>query len=82
MTLTSLDYKVITPYLFLSVWACVLLLVDLFIPKDRKGIITAPFSIIAYLHSDIAVTLRDGIPQFGFVNGSVSDLYQIGRAHV
>ena len=38
MSLTSLDYKVITPYLFLSVWASILLLVDLFIPKERKGI--------------------------------------------
>ena len=38
MTLTSTDYEVLTPYILLTVWACILLLVDLFIPKSRKGI--------------------------------------------
>jgi NADH-quinone oxidoreductase subunit N len=38
MTLTALDYEILKPYILLTVWACVLLLVDLFIPKDRKGI--------------------------------------------
>lgn len=38
MTLTSQDFQVLTPYILLTVWACVLLLVDLFIPKGRKGI--------------------------------------------
>src|SRR5215204_3090581 len=38
MTLTSTDYEVLTPYILLTVWACILLLVDLFIPKGRKGI--------------------------------------------
>jgi NADH-quinone oxidoreductase subunit N len=38
MTLTPTDYKVLTPYMILTVWASVLLLVDLFIPKSRKGI--------------------------------------------
>jgi NADH-quinone oxidoreductase subunit N len=32
------DYEVLKPYILLTVWACVLLLVDLFIPKGRKGI--------------------------------------------
>ena len=38
MTLTSADYATVWPLIFLSVWACALLLVDLFIPKERKGI--------------------------------------------
>jgi len=38
MTLSSQDYQVLTPYILLTVWACILLLVDLFIPKGRKGI--------------------------------------------
>jgi proton-translocating NADH-quinone oxidoreductase, chain N len=38
MTLTDLSFSTIWPFTFLTVWACVLLLVDLFIPKERKGI--------------------------------------------
>lgn len=38
MTLAELNTPVIGPFAFLTVWACVLLLVDLFIPKERKGI--------------------------------------------
>jgi NADH-quinone oxidoreductase subunit N len=41
MTLTPQDFQVLTPYILLTVWACVLLLVDLFIPKDRKGIMAS-----------------------------------------
>jgi len=59
MTLTSLDYKVLTPYIILTVWACVLLLVDLFIPKDRKGI-TALLSALG-----LAVTLGFTLSQIG-----------------
>src|ERR1041384_780711 len=35
---TDLSFSVVGPLTFLTVWACVLLLVDLFIPKERKGI--------------------------------------------
>ena len=59
MTLTSLDYKVLTPYIILTVWACVLLLVDLFIPKDRKGM-TALLSALG-----LAVTLGFTLSQIG-----------------
>jgi len=59
MTLTSLDYKVLTPYIILTVWACVLLIVDLFIPKDRKGI-TALLSALG-----LAVTLGFTLSQIG-----------------
>lgn len=51
MTLTSTDYQVLTPYILLTVWACILLLLDLFIPRDRKGI-TALLSALG-----LAVTL-------------------------
>ena len=45
MNLTSADYSTIWPLLFLTVWACALLLIDLAIPRDRKGI-TALLSAI------------------------------------
>ncbi|MDQ3003969.1 MAG: NADH-quinone oxidoreductase subunit N [Chloroflexota bacterium] len=38
MPLNPNDFEVIQPLTFLTAWACVLLLVDLFIPKARKDI--------------------------------------------
>jgi NADH-quinone oxidoreductase subunit N len=35
--MTQLDFYTLLPLTILTVWACVLLLVDLFIPKNRKG---------------------------------------------
>lgn len=59
MTLTSTDYKVLTPYMILSIWACVLLLVDLFIPKSRKNL-TALLSALG-----LAITLGFTLSQIG-----------------
>ena len=59
MTLTPTDYEVLTPYILLTVWACILLLVDLFIPKERKGI-TAALSALG-----LAVTLGFTLAQIG-----------------
>ncbi|HXD10807.1 MAG TPA: NADH-quinone oxidoreductase subunit N, partial [Anaerolineales bacterium] len=59
MTLTPTDYEVLTPYTLLTVWACILLLVDLFIPKGRKGI-TAFLSALG-----LAVTLGFTLMQIG-----------------
>jgi NADH-quinone oxidoreductase subunit N len=59
MTLTPTDYQVIPPYLILTVWACVLLLVDLFIPKNQKGI-TALLSALG-----LAITLGFTLAQIG-----------------
>jgi NADH-quinone oxidoreductase subunit N len=59
MTLTSLDYKVLTPYTLLTVWASVLLLIDLFIPKDRKGL-TALLAALG-----LAITLSFTLMQIG-----------------
>ena len=59
MTLTSTDYEVLTPYILLTVWACILLLVDLFIPKGRKGV-TALLSVLG-----LAITLGFTLAQIG-----------------
>jgi NADH-quinone oxidoreductase subunit N len=59
MTLTSADFSIIWPLAFLTVWACVLLLVDLFIPKERKGI-TALLSVLG-----LALTLGFTLAQIG-----------------
>ena len=59
MTLTPADYSTIWPLIFLTVWACVLLLVDLFIPKERKGI-TALLSVLG-----LALTLGFTLAQIG-----------------
>jgi len=69
MTLSSTDYEVLTPYILLTVWACILLLVDLFIPKGRKGI-TALLSALG-LGLTLSFTLiQIGKEQVGF-NGMV-----------
>src|SRR6266498_2990352 len=36
--MTQADFSTILPLTLLTIWACVLLLVDLFIPKERKGL--------------------------------------------
>ena len=59
MTLTSQDYQVLTPYILLTAWTCILLLVDLFIPKDRKGI-TALLAALG-----LAITLGFTLSQIG-----------------
>lgn len=54
-----LDFTTLLPYLILTVWATVLLLVDLFIPKNRKSI-TAILSALG-----LVVTLGYSISQIG-----------------
>jgi NADH-quinone oxidoreductase subunit N len=53
------DFSTIWPLIFLSAWACVMLLVDLFIPKERKGI-TALLSALG-----LAITLGLTLAQIG-----------------
>ena len=55
----QVDLTPIFPLTFLVVWACVLLLVDLFIPKDRKGV-TAALSALG-----LAFTLGFTLAQIG-----------------
>ncbi len=57
--MTQTDFYILLPLTILTVWACVLLLVDLFIPKDRKGI-TAFLAALG-----LAVTLGFTISQIG-----------------
>lgn len=57
--LESNDYLTLLPLIILTVWACALLLVDLFIPKDRKGLT----GFLAAL--GLAVTLGFTISQVG-----------------
>src|SRR5215212_8908797 len=59
MTLTDISFSTIWPLAFLTVWACVLLLIDLFIPKDRKGI-TALLAALG-----LAITLGLTLTQIG-----------------
>lgn len=56
------DFYTILPLTILIVWACVLLLIDLFIPKDRKGIT----GFLAAM--GLAVTLGFTITQIGREN--------------
>lgn len=55
----SFDFYTILPLTLLTIWACVLLLADLFIPKERKGI-TALLSAFG-----LALTLGFTLAQIG-----------------
>jgi NADH-quinone oxidoreductase subunit N len=72
MTLTDLNFATIGPLTFLTVWACALLLIDLFIPKERKGI-TALLSALG-LAFTLGFTLAQiGTQQSGFQDMVVAD---------
>ena len=69
---SDLHFPVVGPFTFLTVWACALLLVDLFIPKERKGI-TALLSALG-LALTLGFTLAQiGAQQTGFMGMVVSD---------
>jgi NADH-quinone oxidoreductase subunit N len=57
--MTQADFITVSPLTFLVVWACALLLVDLFIPKDRKSV-TALLSAVG-----LALTLSFTLMQIG-----------------
>jgi NADH-quinone oxidoreductase subunit N len=57
--MTQLDFYTILPLTLLTIWACVLLLADLFIPKERKGI-TALLAALG-----LALTLGFTLSQIG-----------------
>jgi NADH-quinone oxidoreductase subunit N len=63
---TDLNFSVILPLIFLTIWACMLLLVDLFV--KRKGI-TAFLAALG-----LAVTLGLTLTQAGFSQTSFSDM--------
>jgi NADH-quinone oxidoreductase subunit N len=53
--MTSLDFYTILPVVILTIWACALLLVDLFVPKGRKGL--TAFLAAAGLALTMGITL-------------------------
>src|SRR5688572_10059158 len=57
--MTQSDFYTVLPLTILTTWACVLLLIDLFIPKDRKSI-TALLSALG-----LALTLGFTLSQIG-----------------
>jgi len=63
--MTQLDFSTILPYTILTTWACVLLLVDLFIPKDSKGI-TAFLAALGLALTLSFTLLQIGSEQTGF----------------
>jgi len=60
--MTPVDFYTVLPLTLLTVWACVLLLVDLFIPKESKGI-TALLAALG-----LALTLGFTLSQVGREN--------------
>jgi NADH-quinone oxidoreductase subunit N len=66
--MTQLDFYTILPLTLLTVWACVLLLADLFIPKERKGI-TALLAALG-----LALTLGFTLSQTGRENTGFNDM--------
>src|SRR5215207_9026065 len=72
MTFTDLNTSTILPFVLLTVWACVLLLVDLILPKERKGI-TALLAALG-LALTLGFTLAQiGTQQTGFRGMVVAD---------
>lgn len=65
---TYTDFYILIPYLILTVWACILLVVDLFIPKGRKG-------ITAFLAAmGLAVALGYSITQVGIESAGFNNM--------
>jgi NADH-quinone oxidoreductase subunit N len=59
------DFTSILPFLIVVGWACVLLLIDLFIPKDRKGI-TAVLAAAGLVAGLIATIIQYGREEEAF----------------
>ncbi|GAB4401473.1 MAG: NADH-quinone oxidoreductase subunit N [Anaerolineales bacterium] len=62
---TYTDFYTLIPYLILTVWACVLLIADLFIPKGRKGITAFLAALGIAISLGYAIT-QTGIESAGF----------------
>jgi len=72
MTFTDLNISTLWPFTFLTLWACVLLLVDLFIPKERKGI-TALLAALGLAFTLSFTLMQLGMQQTGLQNMVVAD---------
>src|SRR5215510_6111337 len=66
------DFPIILPLTILTVWACVLLLMDLFIPKDRKGL-TALLAALGLAVTLSFTLMQIGEEQVGFSNMVAAD---------
>jgi len=67
------DFMIILPLTILTVWACLLLLVDLFVPKGRKGI-TALLAALGFAAALLFTLVQIGRqPATGFSNMVVLD---------
>ena len=74
--MTQLDFYTILPLTLLTVWACVLLLADLFIPKEGKGL-TALLAALG-LALTLGFTLAQiGQEELGFMGMVVLDGFSI-----
>ena len=70
------DLTTILPFLIVIVWACVLLLVDLFTPRDKKG--TTAFLAAAGLIAGLAAAVQQlGTQAEGFGGMIVVDGYTV-----
>lgn len=67
----QVNFSTFLPLTLLTVWACVLLLVDLFIPKERKGI-TALLAALG-----LALTLSFTLMQIGQENAALNGMIVI-----
>ena len=55
--MTTADLNVALPFIIVAAWACILLVIDLFIPADRKGL-TALLAVAGMGFASIPVLLR------------------------
>jgi len=72
--LTANDYSTILPLIILTAWATVLLFIDLFIPRNRKGI-TAILSALGLLVTLIYTITQIGQQGIGFNNMVTLDAF-------
>jgi NADH-quinone oxidoreductase subunit N len=66
------DFYSLLPFLIVVGWACILLLVDLFIPKDRKGV-TAFLAVLGLIAALVAAIMRYGNSSVTFSNMILED---------
>jgi NADH-quinone oxidoreductase subunit N len=74
--MTQSDITTLFPLIFLTAWACVLLLADLFIPKDRKGI-TAFLSAVGLAFTLSFTIMQIGSASMGFKGMVVVDGFSV-----
>jgi NADH-quinone oxidoreductase subunit N len=66
------DLNTVLPVLVIAVWACVLLIADLFVPKDRKGI-TAALAAVGLLAAIGVSVMQIGLERVAFGGMIVAD---------